>query len=181
MRIVAKGREWYTRGMKPVVIVVNDKMQQGYLYIRTMSPGEDFDPRFKPELTPKEMLELGVFGGKYMTDCREEFPAEWFAKAKLSPSRHTPSLNYYGVDASTPLSHWRDKRWIYPEDPRGWFQWYCRYYMGRRCPDDERQIRRWIGIQRHVKQLKKHCVADSSCRPRQRQALLHWAYDCRNI
>jgi hypothetical protein len=167
--------------MKPVVIVVNDKMQQGYRYIRSMPAGEGFDPRFKPELRPQQMLEMGVFGGKYMTDCRAEFPPEWFVRARLASGRREPSLNYYGVDASTPLSHWREKQWIYQEDPRGWFQWYCRYYMGRRCPDDDRQIRRWLAIQRHVQQLQKHCGGDSSCRPRQRQALLHWAYDSRNI
>lgn len=170
------------RNMKPVEIVVNDKMQQDYRYQRTVPMGEGFDPRFKPELTPPEMLALGVFGGKYMTDCQAEFPAAWFATAKLSSERHEPALNFFGVDASTPLSYWKEKRWIYPDDPRGWFQWYCRYYMGRRCPDDERQIRRWQAIQRHVQQLRKHCEpGDQACRTRQRQALLHWAYDSRKM
>jgi len=157
-------------------------MQQGYRYLRTMPVGEGFDPRFEPELTPPEMLALGVFGGKYMTDCQSEFPASWFTKAKLSSGRHDPALNFFGVDASKPLSYWKERRWIYSADPRGWFQWYCRYYMGRRCPDDERQISRWLAIQRHVQQLRKHCEpGDLSCRPRQRQALLHWAYDSRKL
>jgi len=168
--------------MKPVEVVVNDKMQRGYRYRLTVPVGAGFDPRFKPELTPKEMLELGVFGGKYMTDCGAEFPAAWFAKAKLSPKRHDPSLNCFGVDASKSIAYWVEKRWIYHEDPRGWFQWYCRYYMGRRCPDDERQIRRWAAISRHIVQLRKNCEAgDLACRKRQRQALLHWAYDSRKI
>jgi hypothetical protein len=168
--------------MDAIRVVVNDLMQQGYVYHRTEPAGENFDPDFRPELTPAQMLALGVFGGKYMTDCRGEFPAEWFVNARLSPTRHDPALNCFGVNASTPLSYWRAKRWIYPEDPRGWFQWYCRYYMGRRCPDDHRQIRRWKAIARHVAQLKKHCLpGDTSCRRRQRQALLHWAYDSRNI
>lgn len=98
------------------------------------------------------MLELGVFGGKYMTDCRDEFPPEWFAKAKLSPQGRDPSLNYFKVDASLPLKAWRQKGWIYHEDPRGWFQWYCRYYMGRRCDDDDRQVKRWRAMRRHVAQ-----------------------------
>jgi hypothetical protein len=128
------------------------------------------------------MLTIGVFGGKYMTDCREEFPADWFAHAKLCPERHEPSLNFFGVNASQPLSVWRQKGWIHTDDPRGWFQWYCRYYSGRRHPDDERQIHRWRAIQRHVSQLKKYCArGDLSCRRRQRQALLHWAYDSRVI
>ena len=161
---------------------VNDRMQSGYVYFCTEPIGKNFASDFHPELTPKEMLELGVFGGKYMTDCHDEFPASWFRKAKLSPRRRDPKLNYFGVNASVPLSVWRTKGWIYHEDPRGWFQWYCRYYMGRRCPDDERQIKRWRAMRRHIAQIKKHCPKrELECRPRQRQALLHWAYDSRRI
>lgn len=157
-------------------------MQKGYSYILTEPSGENFDPEFTPELSPKELLELGVFGGKYMTDCRDEFPPDWFANAKLSPERRDPTLNYFGVDASQPLSWWRKKGWIRDIDPRGWFQWYCRYYMGRRSTDDDRQIRRWKAMKRHVAQVKKNCRSgDLTCRRRQRQALLHWAYDSRKI
>jgi hypothetical protein len=168
--------------MKPVGIEVNDLMQQGYIYFLTEPMGRNLHPVFRPELTPKEMLELGVFGGKYMTDCTAEFPSDWFTNAKLNPERHDTRLNYFGVNASQPLSYWQRKGWIYHEDPRGWFQWYCRYYMGRRCPDDDRQIKRWRAFQRHVAQVKKHCrFGDRNCRPRQRQALLQWGYDSRNI
>jgi hypothetical protein len=168
--------------MRHKAVVVNDKMQRGYRYVLTKPAGREFDPEFTPDLTPKEMLELGVFGGKYMTDCRDEFPKSWFAHARLSPERRDPSLNCFGVDASRPLSYWREKGWIYREDPRGWFQWYCRYYLGRRCPDDERQIRRWKAMRRHIAQLRKHCRrGDISCRPKQRQALLQWAYDSRKM
>ncbi|MGB3834045.1 MAG: hypothetical protein WA975_19525 [Mesorhizobium sp.] len=169
--------------MRNRTITVNDKMQQGYRYVLTAPAGRDFDPQFSPDLTPKDMLALGVFCGKYMTDCREEFPASWFAAARLSPSGRDCSLNYFGVDASQPLSEWQRKGWIYPDDPRGWFQWYCRYYRGRRVPDeDTRQIGRWKAMKRHVSQLKRNCEpGDWTCRPRQRQALLHWAYDSRNI
>jgi hypothetical protein len=163
-------------------VVVNDIMQKGYSYILTEPVGRNFHPDFSPELTPKQMLELGVFGGKYMTDCREEFPRDWYEKAKLCHELHDPKLNLFGVNASQPLSVWKAKGWIYHEDPRGWFQWYCRYYMGRRCPDDERQIKRWKAIRRHIGALKKACKKkDLSCRPRQRQALLHWAIDSRKI
>lgn len=163
-------------------VIVNDLMQQDYVYLVTEPVGENFDPSFEPDLTPAEMLELGVFGGKYMTDCRDEYPADWFANARLCHERHDPTLNLFGVNASQPLSVWRKKGWIWEEDPRGWFQWYCRYYMGRRSEDDERQIKRWRAVRRHVAQLKKHCrPGDLRCRPRQRQALLHWAYDSRNI
>jgi hypothetical protein len=158
-------------------------MQQNYRYKLSAPAGRGFDPEFKPELTPSEMLALGIFGGKYMTDCRDEFPKSWFARAKLSPSGKDKSLNYFGVDASLPLSEWRRKGWLSEDDPRGWFQWYCRYYMGRRIPDeDQRQIKRWKAFRRHVNAVRANCEpGDPFCRPRQRQALLHWAYDSRKI
>lgn len=164
-------------------IVVNDKMQKGYSYPLVEKEGKNFDPEFKPELTPKHMLELGVFGGKYMTDCKNEFPKDWFKNAKLCSEKHDSELNYFKINASQPLSVWEKKGWIYPEDPRGWFQWYCRYYMGRRIPEeDKRQIKRWKAIRRHISQIKKNCIkSDLSCRRKQRQALLHWAYDSRKI
>jgi hypothetical protein len=172
--------------MKPRRVIVNDRMQQGYEYLLTEPAGRNFDPEFKPELTPPEMLRLGVFGGKYLTDCANEFagefPSEWFERAKLSPHGRDASLNYFGVNASQPLAEWRRKGWIHDDDPRGWFQWYCRYYLGRRHEDDPRQIRRWRAIRRHVTQLKNHCPPGAlNCRKRQRQALLHWAYDSRKI
>lgn len=168
--------------MKRRKVIVNDRMQKNYIYYLTEPPGKNFHPEFSPELTPKQMLAMGVFGGHYMTDCRHEFPRDWFRGAKLCPEHHDPQLNYFGVRASQPLSIWRKKGWIYHEDPRGWFQWYCRYFMGRRCPDDVRQIKRWKAMKRHTAQIKKHCQkGDLRCRPRQRQALLNWAYDSRKI
>ena len=164
------------------VIVVNDRMQRNYRYELTEPEGRNFDPGFHPELSPAEMLALGVFGGRYMTDCREEFPESWFRNARLSPARHDATMNYFGVNASLPLSEWRRKGWIYRDDPRGWFQWYCRYYRGRRSLDDERQVRRWRQMARHVAQVKQGCrERDHDCRRRQRQALLHWAYDSRKL
>ena len=169
--------------MTPRTVIVNDRMQRDFRYEVIAPEGRGFDPEFKPELTPKEMLELGVFGGKYMTDTRDEFPASWFEMAKLASAAHDKSLNYFGVDASQPLSVWRQKGWIHADDPRGWFQWYCRYYLGRRLPDeDRRQIKRWKAMRRHIQQIRRNCEpGDIFCRPRQRQALLHWAYDSRLI
>ena len=169
--------------MRRRVVVVNDTMQQGYRYQLTAPTGRDFDPEFTPDLTPQQMLELGVFCGKYMTDTQNEFPRRWFSRAKLSSQRRDRSLNYFGVDASQPLSVWRQKGWIHPDDPRGWFQWYCRYYMGRRTPEeDRRQIARWKAIRRHIGQIRANCEPhDLGCRRRQRQALLHWAYDSRRL
>lgn len=143
--------------------------------------GKNFDPEFLPQLTPKQMLQLGVFGGWYLNDCTEEFSKDWFVNAKLSNNGPDPKLNFFEVKASKPLSEWQRKGWIYVDDPRGWFQWYCRYYMGRRLPnEDARQIKRWKAISRHIAQLRKNCqVGDLNCRPVQRQAILHWAYDSR--
>lgn len=164
-------------------VLVNDKMQKGYKYQITAHMGKDFDPVFKPMLTPKQMLALGVFGGKYMTDCHKEFPKDWFTRAKLSPIKKDKKINYFGVNASQSLSIWRAKGWLYEDDPRGWFQWYCRYYMGRRLPkEDQRQIKRWFAMRRHIRWLQGACrLRDMNCRPRQRQALLHWAYDSRKL
>ena len=163
-------------------IVVRDAMQQHYVYWRTEPVGRHFDPAFTPDLTPPQMLRLGVFGGRYMADCPEEFPRSWFASARLCAERHDPRLNCFGVNASQSLAVWRRKRWIHPQDPRGWFQWYCRYYLGRRTADDARQIRRWRAIARHVAAIRKNCEpGDLECRRRQRQAVLHWAYDSRAL
>ncbi len=164
-------------------VTVKDKMQKGYSYELTAPKGKQFDPEFKPDLTPQEMLALGVFGGKYMTDCTNEFPKSWFAKAKLNPKKHDATLNFFKVNASQPLSEWRKKGWIYKDDPRGWFQWYCRYYMGRRIPkEDARQIKRWKAMVRHIAQIRNNCrPGDFMCHTKQRQAVLHWAYDSRKL
>lgn len=165
------------------IIKVSDLMQKNYQYELVEPMGKNFDPEFKPDLTPKQMLKLGVFGGKYMTDCQDEFPSDWFSHAKLNHEKHDPKINYFGVNASQPLSVWLMNGWINKNDPRGWFQWYCRYYMGRRLEtEDKRQIKRWKAIRRHAAAVKKNCdPGDLTCRPRQRQALLHWAYDSRHI
>lgn len=159
-------------------IIVNDKMQKDYRYELTASEGENFDPDFKPELTPPQMLELGVFEGKYLNDCREEFPASWYNKAKLSQNAN-PEINYFKIKSRLPLAEWRRRGWIAKPDPRGWFQWYCRYYRGRRIEGlDQWQIKRWRTFIRHKAQIEHNCFnGDLNCRPKQRQALLQWAYD----
>lgn len=177
-----RGADLVERPMARTVVHVSDRMQQGYSYALAEREGEGFDPAFTPDLTPPEMLRLGVFGGKYMTDCRDEFPAAWFREARLATGRRDPKLNCFGVNASQPLSVWRAKGWIHEDDPRGWFQWYCRYFRGRRMADDARQIARWKAMHRHVRQVERNCdPGDFGCRRRQRQALLHWAYDSRRL
>jgi hypothetical protein len=160
------------------VIQVNDRMQTGYAY-RLMAPeGRGFEDGFQPHYSPQAMLEMGVFEGKYLNDCKSEFPAGWFANARLSDVAD-PELNYFRVKSRQPLFHWRQKGWIHGPDPRGWFQWYCRYYLGRRLPEiDAIQIKRWRGFARHAGQIRANCEpGDIFCRRRQRQALLQWAHD----
>jgi len=170
--------------MRKKTVTVNDTMQKNYIYELTEPMGENFDLVFTPELTPKQMLSLGVFGGHYMTDCTKEFPKDWFATAIINSEKHDDTLNYFHKHASQPLKIWKQKGWINEKhDPRGWFQWYCRYYMGRRLPEeDARQIKRWKAYRRHLAQVIKNCKPkDLSCRAKQRQSLLHWAYDSRKI
>lgn len=159
-------------------IIVNDKMQKNYQYELTAPEGKGFDPSFKPDLTPPQMLELGIFEGKYLNDCREEFPASWYKKAKLS-DKADPEINYFKLKSRLPLAEWRRRGWIAEPDPRGWFQWYCRYYRGRRIEGlDQWQIKRWRAFIRHKAQIEHNCFnGDLNCRPKQRQALLQWAYN----
>jgi hypothetical protein len=159
-------------------IRVNDLMQKGYSYVLEASPGQDFADGFRPVFSPKEMLKLGVFEGKYCNDCQNEFPPDWFKNAKISETAN-PKLNYFKLKSRLSLQEWQRRGWIIGPDPRGWFQWYCRYYLGRRIPEtDEIQIKRWRAFARHQGQILANCAPkDLACRPRQRQALLQWSWD----
>ena len=161
------------------MIVVNDKMQNFYSYELTAPIGGNFAKDFLPELTPKQMLEMGVFEGHYLNDCQNEFPKDWFQNAKIDTVAPNINCNLFKVKSRQSLSVWQQKGWIIEPDPRGWFQWYCRYYMGRRIIGvDEIQIKRWRSFRRHKSQIEHNCnLLDIECRKKQRQALLQWAYD----
>jgi len=160
-------------------MIVYDKMQQGYEYEYTAPMGKNFAPDFAPELTPKQMLELGVFEGHYLTDCKQEFPKDWFINAKICTQKPDINQNYFKLKSRMSLQEWKRRGWIIGPDPRGWFQWYCRYYMGRRIEDiDDIQIKRWKAFKRHYAQVRKNCMLlNLDCRTKQRQALLQWAYN----
>jgi len=168
-------------------IIYSDNFQKKYHYTLTEAMGKHMHPDFKPDLTPQEMLVIGVFGGAYFIGVDglipSDVPTSWFRGITLSTDgkKHTES-NFFKVSASQSLIIWQEKGWIHRDDPHGWFQWYCRYYLGRRHEDDERQIKRWKAFRRHASAVKKYCKkGDISCRKKQRQALLHWAYDGRKI
>ena len=179
-------------------------LRKNYSYVLTAAPGH-LDPGtgFEPDLTPAEMLALGVFEGKYLNDCVAEFPAEWFIGAlttgRLSPEGPDAArCNCFGVRSRQPLSVWKENGWAPSRTPpaadhyggalshgdanpdeRGWFQWYCRYWMGRRLPAVDRiQIARWRSFRRHAGSVRAGCRSgDIRCYPRERQALLQWAYN----
>ena len=138
----------------------------------------DFYKLFKPQLTPKKMLELGVFGGAYFGLNIKEYPKSWFINAKISKNFDV-SLNRFKAKSGLSKKEWQEKGWIFKQDPLGWFQWYCRFSNGRRIPHiDEIQIKRWKNFNRHVAAIKKNCESiDLNCRRKQRQAILQWAYN----
>ena len=153
-------------------------MQKNYRSALAAPEGKHFAADFKPELSPKEMLALGVFEGHYLTDCYAEFPHHWFETAKISPEKPCVECNCFSIKSRMSLQEWQKRGWIIAPDPRGWFQWYCRYYMGRRIDDvDLIQIKRWKAFTRHKAQVFQNCTLyDINCRKKQRQALLQWAY-----
>lgn len=159
------------------------RVADGYSYKLSAPYGDVYSDQFNPHFTPQEMLHLGIFEGRYINDRLEEFPEEWYIDAKISKLGRggiaNPQYNYFKIKSRQPLHVWRENGWIYGPDSRGWFEWYCRYFIGRRIPEiDEKQIKRWRAFKRHYGQVVKNCKGDMTCRPRQRQALLQWSYDC---
>ena len=138
----------------------------------------DFYKNFKPDLSSKKMLEMGVFAGSYFGLKIKEYPKSWFKNARLSKNLDI-NLNRFKVKSGLSRDEWLKKGWIFEEDPLGWFQWYCRFCNGRRIPHiDEIQIKRWKNFRRHVFAIKENCDrGDLDCRKKQRQAILQWAYN----
>ena len=162
--------------MKPVIVNFKNLMQEGS-YVRTMPPGDMSDfPDFKPFYTPKQMLEMGVFEGKYLNSCTDEYPADWFENAKLSDVPN-PKLNFFRVKSRKPSEWWKERNLFRDQDPRGWFEWYCRFWMGRRSEDDARQIQRQRMMVRHTAQIILHGRGDLTHRIKQRQTLLQWSWN----
>ena len=193
--MVKHKKAWFVAGR---TVDVCDKMQK-FSYVLTYRAGTNkknggvdkngmkirYDS-FEPYYTPQQMLVMGVFEGKYINDCEGEFPTEWYtaAKNKIGCKKADPSKNYFKIKSRLSLKEWRKRKWVpinkNDNDIRGWFQWYCRYWMGRRIPEiDCIQIRRWKAFARHFAQVKKNAYGDLNKRPRQRQALLQWSWNCK--
>ena len=152
---------------------------------------------FSPNKTPIEAINEDAFGGTYFRDIYSGVNGKWYRdswkefnflkniNAKYySSNYYDAEVNKYGVKCGTSLRFWENKGWINGQDPYGWFQWYCRYYLGRRSSDDERQIKRWVDIRSRfkgilIKMIKNKGVKfdDYSVSPKIRQILLHWGYE----
>ena len=146
--------------------------------VKVLEKTNDFYKLFKPQLSPKKMLEFGVFGGSYFEGKIKEYPKSWFKNAKLNKTFDV-NKNRFKIASGLSKKHWIDKGWIFKEDPLGWFQWYCRFINGRRISKiDEIQIKRWKAFKRHVIAIQKNCEPGNiHCRRKQRQAILQWAYN----
>lgn len=162
--------------MERVIIHFNNRMQSG-VYERVMPPGDMSDhPEFQPFYTPQQMLEMGVFEGKYLNSCRDEYPADWFENTRLSDVPD-PKMNYFGVKSRKQSAWWAERKLFHIQDPRGWFEWYCRFWMGRRTADDAQQIQRQWMMVRHHAQIMLHGRGDMTHHKEQRQTLLQWSWN----
>ena len=160
-------------------------------------------PEFKPNLSPQQVLKMGSFGGTYFRpiyssitkkhykseDVIKEYPKSWFKGIDIDKmiisSKYDKKVNKYGVKCGSDLEDWEGKGWIIKQDPYGWFQWYCRFYQGRRTDDDTRQIKRWMGVAGPNGRFKKRLINmiknkdsdidDYTISPVIRQVLQHWA------
>lgn len=172
------------------------------------------EPLFLPNKSPEEMIREGCFGGSYfrplyskrlgifISDDWRELPEEWTSGLDvdtwLTSSTYNPDINKYKVSCGQSIEEWEAAGWInHTYDVRGWFQWYCRFFMGRRCEDDERQISRWrkcVGLTGRWRRmlLKKYVtlgireVFDDGededqvdVSPVMHQTCAHWAFEVR--
>ena len=148
---------------------------------------EELHNSFKPMLTPKQMLHKGIFGGTYFNQLVDHraFPKDWFNNLDESyylSQKYLVKINLFKIKSGQSQQEWEAKGWIHKDDPRGWFEWYCKYYLGRRHEDDERQIKRWLAFcgpkgrfrNNIYKQMKD--TYNESLSPRIQQSLLHWSY-----
>ena len=160
-------------------------------------------PDFRPNLSPRDMFKLGSFGGTYwrpikskvvgkeLKNVHKKYPKSWWKgipeKHLSSPfNQYDKSINKYGVKVGTTLSFWEGKGWIKKDNPYGWVHWYCDFFLGKRTADDERQIKRWMGLASERGRFRKWLVTqilknngkwnDEDISPKIRQTLQHWAY-----
>ena len=152
----------------------------------------DILEEFKPMLTPKEMLHKGIFGGTYFAELidHNNFPSDWFEgldESYYCSSNYLSHINLFKIRSGQTQKEWEEKGWIHEDDPRGWFEWYCKFFLGRRHEDDQRQINRWKAFcgqngrwknTIYTKLYREGCPISESFNvsPRIQQSLLHWSY-----
>lgn len=160
-------------------------------------------PEFHPNMTPKEVLQAGSFGGtyfrpiyssvtgkQYKDEALLELPSDFTEglnrKKMVTSSKYDEGVNTYKVKCGGSLEMWEESGWIHKQDPYGWFQWYCRFYGGRRSADDERQVGRWLRCAGPTGRWKNNLIMkcyrggaqynDPNISPVVRQTLQHWGY-----
>jgi len=161
-------------------------------------------PDFRPNLSPQQVLQMGSFGGTYFrpiysgvtkksytaAEVTKEYPKEWFKglnmKKQVTSSNYQNSVNQYNAKCGGSLEMWESKGWMANIDPYGWFQWYCRFYQGRRSTDDDRQIGRWKKCTSPKGRWRNNLIGkifrssgkinDLNVSPVIRQVLQHWGY-----
>jgi hypothetical protein len=163
-------------------IIASNFYQRSYSYDLTEEEGVFCRDRFNPFYTPREMLLRGIMGGSYFYSSFTEYPESWFKDIPLSP-HYDEKLNRFKVKSGLSIQSWREAGWIHEEDPRGWIEWYFRYYAGRRSEDDNRQIGRWRAMARHRGRLLSQIRQGSESYLNDdfgavtRQVLLHWSWN----
>ena len=145
---------------------------------------------FRPNISPLDVIKKGAFGGTYFRDIFSGVNNKWYqnswkefrelegiGKKYYCSDFYDVSLNCYGVEIGTSLRFWERKGWINELDPYGWFQWYFRYWKGRRSEDDQRQIGRWKRIASRFVDILNEMVSEGRVSLKIRQILLHWCYE----
>lgn len=169
-----------------VVICRDPYRKESYRFPITAKYGDVYSESFNPVYTPRQMLNNGVFEGRYLNSLYACFPHEWWQDANISIYNPDVNCNYFKVKSRNSLQDWKAKMdGIRSYDPRGWFEWYCLYFIGRRIPGyDDWQIGRWRKFARHQAGLKANLLRyrhpsdyyNDTVYPVNRQALLQWSW-----
>lgn len=141
------------------------------------NPRYDDKPDFKPDLSPLAMAKLGVFGGAYFADDIDDCKGIPDAILDKQTGKKDKSNNAFKVNSGMSREKWDERGWLTKENPRGWYEWYCRFHEGERFDEDDDQIERWKDFGNRWTPGSKEALNNMNPGPGSRQALLHWAYN----